>query len=368
MVGAKILELTAFQKSLEKPNSKIAAAQEKKEEQSLAKAEAKRTGAGGAGGAGAAPEVTKKPVAVVAPVVAKDILHVEREVVDLRGNTCVPTPPVVTNQPSPHLEHHDTHENAAIDAHSSQSSHQGNGDESLISHLATPVEDEFLRNLSNMKVISRAYQTLWQSILAQGELLKRHEQLNHDYVDLRNRDDAHLVDLEHLRATLRRANQDNDGLNKKLTLLDSVHSECSSREKELSDRVEDLERERDEWRATASDQIRVLEREKLAISTEVAQAEADRKKLVREFIHIVVKRLHTSVEYRKSLAASDLDIEGSKSWEAKHQELFTMHYTYIQKVAESYDLLMSELLEVSPNVPPLSKDGEASSNAAGGTG
>ncbi|GJZ16261.1 hypothetical protein Tco_0551938 [Tanacetum coccineum] len=360
--------LTAFQKSLEKPNSKIAAAQEKKEEQSLAKAEAKRTGAGGAG---AAPEVTKKPVAVVAPVVAKDILHVEREVVDLRGNTCVPTPPIVTNQPSPHLEHHNTHENAAFDAHSSQSSHQGNGDESvdhryvpnwglrddlhiytfrvcreLISYLATPVEDEFLGNLSNVKFISRAYQTMWQSILAQGELLKRHEQLNHDYVDLQNCDDAHLVDLEHLRATLRRANQDNDGLSKKLTLLDSVHSECSSREKELSDRVEDLPR------------IRVLEREKLALSTEVAQAEADRKKLVREFIHVVVKRLHTSVEYRKSLAAS----------EAKHQELFTMHYTYIQKVTESYDLLMSELLEVSSNVPPPSKDGEASSNAAGGTG
>ncbi|GKG30552.1 hypothetical protein Tco_0423040, partial [Tanacetum coccineum] len=74
-----------------------------------------------------------------------------------------------------------------------------------------------------------------------------------------------------------------------------------------------MERERDGWRATASDQverirslerdlepktqqlvtteekIRVLEREKLGLSAEVAQAEADRQKLVREFIPAVVK-------------------------------------------------------------------------------
>ncbi|GJW48257.1 hypothetical protein Tco_0079903 [Tanacetum coccineum] len=40
--GIKIPDLTPFQKNLEKPNSKIAAARERKEKQSLAKAEAKR--------------------------------------------------------------------------------------------------------------------------------------------------------------------------------------------------------------------------------------------------------------------------------------------------------------------------------------
>ncbi|GJY52129.1 hypothetical protein Tco_0442976 [Tanacetum coccineum] len=81
-------------------------------------------------------------------------------------------------------------------------------------------------------------------------------------------------------------------------------------------------------------------------------------KLVREFIPALVKRLHTSVEYRKSLPAP----------EEKHRELFTMPYQYIQKVADSYDLPMSRLLKVSSDVPPPSKDEEASSNvAAGGT-
>ncbi|GJR61150.1 RNA-directed DNA polymerase, eukaryota [Tanacetum coccineum] len=189
-------------------------------------------------------------------------------------------------------------------------------------------------------------------------------------------------------------------------LLDSVHSECLPREKELLDRVKDLERERDEWRETASDQVekirglekdleprtqqlvaakekvKVLEGEKQNLLGKVAQAEADRKKLVREFIYVVVKRLHTSVEYRKSLATpvqlyytsrwlgglslgrtedeiaqflsktQDLDTEVSKSWKSKHRDLFTTSYPYVQKVADSCDLPMNELLAVYPDVPP----------------
>ncbi|GJS14293.1 putative reverse transcriptase domain-containing protein [Tanacetum coccineum] len=260
---------------------------EKKEQQSLAKAEAKRAGSEEILSITplhqVAPEVAKKPTpdADVAP----DTLHVEKEVVDLSGNTCVPTPLAATTQPSPHIEHHDTHENAASDAK-----------------------------------------------------------------------------LERLRLSLQRANQDNEGLTKKLTMLDNAHSDCPYQEKELSDKVKYLERERNEWRDTASDQVEkirslekdleprtqqlkvveanveVLESEKLAFSAKVAQAEADRKNLIREFIPMVVERLHTSVEYRKILATP--------------------------KVAGSYDLPMSELLQVSPDVPPQPTDEGASSNAA----
>nr|GFD23195.1 hypothetical protein [Tanacetum cinerariifolium] len=95
-------------------------------------------------------------------------------------------------------------------------------------------------------VISRACQTLGQSVMAQGELLKRHEQLNHDYVDLQNRNDAHLLELDHLRSSGRRTEQENEGLKNKLSLIESAHSRCGSREKELTDVVKDLERERDD--------------------------------------------------------------------------------------------------------------------------
>ncbi|GJU26008.1 ribonuclease H-like domain-containing protein [Tanacetum coccineum] len=150
--------------------------------------------------------------------------------------------------------------------------------------------------------------------------------------------------------------------------------ECSSQEKELVKRVKDLER--DKWRTTALDQC-----EKLSLSAKVAQAEADRQKLVQEFIPAVVKRLHTSVKYSQSLAAQvslcftsrwlgglslgrsedqvaqflagtkDLDIEGSKSREDKHRELFTKQYPYIKKVADSYLLSVADLMKISPDVP-----------------
>ncbi|GJS26522.1 hypothetical protein Tco_0487142 [Tanacetum coccineum] len=333
-VGTKLPELTAAQKNLEKPDTKVAAAREKKERQNLAKEEAKRAGAdaGGAGGSRkkqkiqkkddsvqswsegtlsvtprqAIPEIVKTDV-VATPEVAKVVLDVEKVVVNLSGCS---TPLVEVNQPSPPRQHDNTQVSSHLDAHS-QSSPHGHGDESLVDNFG----------------------------------------------------DVQSLELDRLRSSLQRMTQDNNELNKRLILLDGAHSECPSREKELSDRVKDLERERDEWRSTASD-----------------QAEADRKKLVREFIPAVVKRLHASVEYRKSLAepvqlcftagwlgglslgrtedeiaflseTKDRDIEGSKSWEAKHLELFAMSYPYVQKVAASYDLPMSELLKVSPDVP-----------------
>ncbi|GKA23377.1 hypothetical protein Tco_0709339 [Tanacetum coccineum] len=230
----------------------------------------------------AALEVAKRPVTVVEA--AKDTPHPEKEVVDLSGNTRVTTSPGMDTQPLPHLEHHDVHENVGNEDEMVNNQFVPNWGlrndlrvctfracQELISHLATPAEDDFLG----------------------------HEQLNHDYVDLRNRSDVHLVELDHLRSSLQRVTQDNKGLTNKLNLLDNAHSECSSREKELVDGVKDIERERDEWRTTASDQekIRVLECEKLGLSAEVAQVKADRQKLVQEFIPTVVKMLHTSVEY-----------------------------------------------------------------------
>nr|GEW01137.1 hypothetical protein [Tanacetum cinerariifolium] len=313
--GFKIPNLTAFQRNVEMPNTKIVVAREKKERQSLARAEAKRAGVGHAGGGP----------------------HVEKEVVDLSGNTRVSTSPATANEPSPPLGHHDADENPDPD----------------INHVATPAEDEFLGTLSNAE-------------------------LNHDYVDLRNRHDTDLAELECLRSGLGKVNQDKDEITKKFTLLDNAHSKCTSRERELLDMVKELERERDEWRATASDQveqIRHLERD-LEPKTQKLMA-ADEK----EFIPTVVKRLHTSVEYRKSLATlvqlcftagclgglalgrteeevarflsetQDLDIEGSKSWEERHRALFTTPYPYVQKIADSCDLPLSELWSVHPDAP-----------------
>ncbi|GJS26971.1 hypothetical protein Tco_0487591 [Tanacetum coccineum] len=233
-VGTAIPALTPFQKNLEKPNPKIAAAREKKDQQNLAKAEAKRT-LSATPIHQAIPETTQKP-AIIASEVSP---NVEKEVVDLSGNTRVSSPPVMNVQSSPHQEHHSTHESML---RNDLRVCTFRACKELVSHLATRAGDEFLGALSNVEVISRAYQTLGQSVVAQGELLKRHEQLNHDYVDLRNRNDAYLLELEHLRSSARRTELENEVLNNKLSLIESAHSGCESREKELMDAVKDLER------------------------------------------------------------------------------------------------------------------------------
>nr|GFA74529.1 hypothetical protein [Tanacetum cinerariifolium] len=118
----------------------------------------------------------------------------------------------------------------------------------------------------------------------------------------------------------------------------------------------------------AKEKVKMLEHERLALSAQLSYSEADCKNLVKEFIPIVVKRLHTSVECKKSLAApvqlcftagwlgglslgrteeevvcflsktQDLDFEGSKSWEKRHRALFTTPYPYVQKIDDSCDL------------------------------
>nr|GEV39978.1 hypothetical protein [Tanacetum cinerariifolium] len=115
--------------------------------------------------------------------------------------------------------------------------------------------------------------------------------------------DTHLGELDCLRPYLQRQMQINDGLSKKFVLLDNAYSTCSERERELTDRLKDMEKEMDDWKQTASEQIQVLESEKSVLVAELAQAEMDSHKLIWEFIPTVVKRLHTSVEYQKSLAA-----------------------------------------------------------------
>ncbi|GJX13119.1 retrovirus-related pol polyprotein from transposon TNT 1-94, partial [Tanacetum coccineum] len=129
--------------------------------------------------------------------------------------------------------------------------------------------------------------------------------------------------------------------------------------RDLSDRLKDMERERNEWRKTASGQ---------------------------DFIPVAISRLLTSVEYQKSLAmpiglsfttswlgglslgcieeeivvvmpnTSNLDIEGSKVWKDKYRKLFTMQYPYVQKIYDSHCLSLNDLMKVSLDIPPPATD------------
>nr|GEW09422.1 hypothetical protein [Tanacetum cinerariifolium] len=138
-----------------------------------------------------------------------------------------------------------------------------------IIHLATHAEGEFLRSMSNVDVVHRAYVSLGRYVLSQGELLKRHESLYHDYVDLCNRNEVDCGELDRAR---------NELLNG-VSIIKSV--ERTGNKKKI-------------WRCTTSEQV-----EKAA---GVAKEDMVHQCLVREFIPDVVRKLHISVKYRQSVA------------------------------------------------------------------
>ncbi|GJV79384.1 hypothetical protein Tco_1515254 [Tanacetum coccineum] len=116
-VGKLIPEKSLAQGSLERPNSKIADAQEKKDQQNLAKAKAKRSGEEGS----VVPR--KKRVCRIKSLMVQGdarpkprTTDIERDVVDLSEGTRLPTPPVNVIHPSTHTGH---------GGHSFHSAHHG---------------------------------------------------------------------------------------------------------------------------------------------------------------------------------------------------------------------------------------------------
>ncbi|GKC84406.1 hypothetical protein Tco_1140123 [Tanacetum coccineum] len=379
-VGEPIPEKSPSQKAIEKLDTQIDAAKEKKDKQNLAKNQAKRTISITLLHQ-AAPKPVDEPITFAPWNTVRDATagvrttYVEKEGVEHVASSDVR---------SFHSAHHEGDDESTTE-HQFVSEWGLRNDlricfvrvcKELNSHLATPAQEEFLSGLSNVEFVSRAYQTLRRCVLSQGELLKRHELLNHDHVDLRNRSDTQRGELNRLRTDLQIQMQANSRLSKQLSLLETIHSSCSDTKRELADRQ----------LVDAEEKIQLPEEEKNSLVAQLAQAEMDCQKIVKEFIPVVVHRLHTSVEYWKSLVApvglcftagwleglslekkedeiakmlygcSDLDIEGSKTWKDRHRELFTMQYPYVQKFVDSYLLSLDDLMKVSSDVPAPAED------------
>nr|GEY47586.1 hypothetical protein [Tanacetum cinerariifolium] len=317
-VGKLIPEKSATRRGVEKPNSKIVRA---RRNQKLTSSELEGTISVTPlrqavrwtidETASSIPKVTTENVAI-----GTKAADVEKEIIDLSENTRMPTPPIITVQPLAHAKRDDTQENGVFfdDNDENMAEHHFVPEwrlredlricyykacKELISHLATPVEEEFLSDLSNVEVVRRAYQSLGS---------------------------------------------------------------------ELLDKLKYMEKERDEWRQTASVQVKKI-------------------KTLEETIELKSKRL-TDVE-KKSLAVpigmcftsgwlgglclgkkedkvvamlsetNNLDIKGSKKWKDKHRELFTMQYPYVQKIVDSYRLPMNAFYHVPP---PTVDDGTGPSN------
>ncbi|GKC49581.1 hypothetical protein Tco_1072326 [Tanacetum coccineum] len=321
-VGSVIHDKNARQKSVEKPDQKIAEAREKKEKKTLFKANANRAGEGSsvslkkkrsrknAGPIGSEYEGTifaapinqciPKPLHEAGESKGKEV---ETPVVNLSDHTRELTPLLVEKISEEQFVYEDdrTRDTNLADAHSFHSIHEEDNDEDADDHrfvpewglksdlrisfyrackemnsqLSTPPEDEVLHSLTNYEV--------------------RYEKLNRDHLDLYNHSEVQLKELNRLRTDCQRERQSNEGLSKNLVLLESAHAQCSGGERELTDRLKDMERERDDWIRTAS-----YQEEKARLVGQLAQSDMARQSVVRDLIPTAIYRLLTSVEYRKS--------------------------------------------------------------------
>ncbi|GJX43819.1 hypothetical protein Tco_0260495 [Tanacetum coccineum] len=407
-IGEPIPELSPRQKNLEKSDPKVVAAREKSEQKSLAKAQAKR-------GGGVLDAVAKKkrarkdlepqgsrsvgthlsatPSHSVAPAAAVDTTNVV-ENVDVTIANVIDGAPVFTEPPrrvsvaagvGKKLVTYLTRPRWARfpialcvlrwmgvleGIRRRQISLMGLRDDlwictyrdckELITHLATPAEDEFLRSLSNVDVVRRAYESLGRCVLSQGELLKP-----------------------------------NADLSKEFSLLSSAHSSCVDKERVLLDRLKKVETKRDDWRRTASEQVERIKG--LEVSSEaqgklletaeerVRFLEGENVKLAagmaKEEMSIAapvslcftagwlggLSLGRTPDQIEELIAQSDnLDVEGSKTWKAKHRELFTKSYPFIQKVFDSYRLPFESLMKLIPDASSSAPVDETATPASDG--
>ncbi|GKD97086.1 hypothetical protein Tco_1380983 [Tanacetum coccineum] len=177
------------------------------------------------------------------------------------------------------------------------------------------------------------------STLAQAEPLKRFEQVNHGYLDLVNlHEGCHaLADrLSDFGNAYERQIQLYEGLSKKfqllrmLILIKKLESDLGPKSLRLQE---------------AEERIRHLEKEKKVLIAHLAKSDMARHNVVNKLIPKVVSKLLSSVEYNKSLP-----VPGSKAWRTKYDELFTMKYPYVRKVADSHTLPFEELMKITPEV------------------
>ncbi|GKD75187.1 hypothetical protein Tco_1333469 [Tanacetum coccineum] len=96
-----------------------------------------------------------------------------------------------------------------VTTHSIHSTHHEDDGESTAEHQFVSGGGFVITSISVLSGLS-----LGRCVLSQSELLKRHEQLNSEHVDLCNCSDIQLEELNHLRTDLQRQMQANDGLSK----------------------------------------------------------------------------------------------------------------------------------------------------------
>ena len=276
----------------------------------------------------------------------------------------------------------------------------------MMDHLATPAEREAVSGLTNNHLVRQAYINIGSGIIIQAELLGRFSQLNRDFRELTEVHDG-CVDLS---GKLKEVEEERDAkaqnfdkLLKEFHALEDEVSAASTRQEGLVEQLEEMERDKNEWRSTASSQaarIKELEGQLSSKTSEcsqlqdqnkqltarVAQSEVVRHNAVKELLPVVCRRLFQSREYKKSMGkvyslsytagfvdgvkadfkdgvkvardeedverilgqVKNLNREAPSLWKAEFNKIFDAEYPYVKKVAESYRLPLGDLMNLLP--------------------
>ena len=272
----------------------------------------------------------------------------------------------------------------------------------MMSHLATPAEEEALAGLNNNQLVRQSYTNCGSGVVLQAEVLKRFSQLNRDHRELKATHDECESIADGLKDERDAHIEKFETLLKEFRVLEKEQQEertaASIREKGLVDQLEEIEKEKNEATSLTASQISRIEElekklaeksteaERLAtenksLTAQLAVAEVVRQNTVKELIPAAFRRLFQSDEYKKSLGKvyslsysggfidgvrterkpedaekilqkiKRLNMEAPKLWKPEYHKLFSAEYPYVQKLAESFQLPLGDQINLLPEEP-----------------
>ncbi|GJX38891.1 hypothetical protein Tco_0252194 [Tanacetum coccineum] len=229
----------------------------------------------------------------------------------------------------------------------------------MMLNLATHVVRDKQNRLSDHKALQRAWFELGRGALAQIDLLQQYEVLNDDYGELYQ---SHRYCKDVSDRLTDTQNQQVDAIRSRNTLSDDhktlqqEHLGCVGKEVALTEKLA----------ATEKEKYKLLDKNR-------EQEEQIRHNYIRQLLPTFVERLISSDEYKKSLSdvfnqaiaagwsegvkaerydqdaeailatAADYDPECKSTFMPAFDALFIKRYPYVEKLAESFRLLLGDL-------------------------
>ncbi|GJV99977.1 hypothetical protein Tco_1555229 [Tanacetum coccineum] len=270
----------------------------------------------------------------------------------------------------------------------------------MMSNLFTPADLEFFNEgVRHESAVKRSWKMLCQSAQQQANVLLRFESLMEEHADLvYAHESCNDVKIRY-KECKRELAKAQSAYDEKVLACDQLSKNYDGaliREKSLQERVEELEeekREAEQLTSEQADRIKHLEealkqseveaqqlrfdKEKYAV--EAGQGEMVRRRIINQYLPTFVRRLHQSVEYKRSLgeafslavgkgfidgisigrkeedirailkATPSVDPSSSDTFMETYEKLFDKRYPYVDKVARMYLLDPSGLQNIMPD-------------------